>query len=146
VAIGAGPFAGEISVAKAIVRVVDAHPRLQIRFDVADPDQVVQDVLAGRIDVGVASTVDAESDVRLMVETLPPLQGLLACRPDHLLAGNLPLARAGARVSLGDHSSVARKRHLRQGPAPQESRLLPRLSIRRSSNSLAHARLDRAGQ
>lgn len=85
-AIGAGLFAGEISVAKAVARVVSAHPRLQIKFTVAEPEQVLQDVLAGHIDVGVASTVGLERDVRLVAESLPPLRVYLACRPGHPLA------------------------------------------------------------
>ena len=144
VAIGAGAFAGEISVAKAIARVVRAHPRLRIRFTVADPDQVVQDVLAGRIDVGVASTVGLESDARLMVETLPPMRVYLACRPGHPLARETrpSLARAlefplattqlrGAQAALASRTGATQDR---KGLAAAFD---PQILV----NSLSHARL-----
>ncbi len=144
VAIGAGAFAGEISVAKAIARVVRAHPRLRIRFTVADPDQVVQDALAGRIDVGVASTVDLESDVRLVVEPLPPLRVYLACRPGHPLtresrpslarALEFPLATTQLRGAQAALASTAGATPVRQGRA---AAFHPQILV----NSLSHARL-----
>jgi DNA-binding transcriptional LysR family regulator len=143
-AIGAGAFAGEISVAKAIARVVHAHPRLRIRLAVADPDQVVQDVLAGRIDVGVASTVGLEGDARLVVETLPPLRVYLACRPGHPLARETrpSLARAlefplattqlrGAQAALASRTGATQDR---KGLAAAFD---PQVLV----NSLSHARL-----
>jgi len=145
-AVGAGPFPGEISVAKAVARVVRAHPRLRIRFTVADPDQVVQDVLAGRIDVGVASIVGLETDVRLSVESLPPLRVYLACRPGHPLtketrptlarALEFPLATAslrGAQAKLVSSVSAATSRGEPGGVASS----IPQILV----NSLAHARL-----
>ena len=85
VAIGAGAFAGEISVPRAIARASRlSTPADQVHH--CRPGSSGTDVSAGRIDVGVASTVGLESDVRLVVETLPPLRVYLACRPDHPLA------------------------------------------------------------
>ena len=144
IAIGAGAFAGEISVAKAIARVVRAHPSLRIRFTVADPDQVVQDALAGRIDVGVASTVDLESDVRLVVEPLPPLRVYLACRPGHPLtretrpslarALEFPLATTQLRGTQAALAARAGATPVRQGRA---AAFHPQILV----NSLSHARL-----
>jgi DNA-binding transcriptional LysR family regulator len=144
-AIGAGPFAAEISVAKAVARVVGAYPRLQIKFTVAEPEQVAQDVLAGRIDVGVASVVGLENDVRLVAEPLPPLRVYLACRPGHPLAKETrpTLARAleyplattslrGAQALLASSAGAAR---LRDGPGV--TNFIPQILV----NSLAHARL-----
>ena len=144
VAIGAGAFAGEISVPKAIARVVRAHPRLRIRFIVADPDQVVQDVLAGRIDVGVASTIGLEGDARFVVETLPPLRVYLACRPDHPLvretrpslarALEFPLATTQLRGAQAALASRAGATPVRKGLAAAFD---PQIVV----NSLSHARL-----
>jgi DNA-binding transcriptional LysR family regulator len=144
-AVGAGPFAGEISVATAVARVVRAHPRLQIRFTVTDPEQVVQDVLAGRIDVGVASIVGLEADVRLGVESLPPLRVYLACRRGHPLtketrptlarALEFPLATAslrGAQAKLVSSFGAATSRD-----GPGVASFIPQILV----NSLAHARL-----
>jgi DNA-binding transcriptional LysR family regulator len=143
-AIGSGAFAGEISVAETIARVVRAHPRLRIRFTVADPDQVVQDVLAGRIDVGVASTVDLESDARFMVETLPPMRVYLACRPGHPLAREtcpslaraleFPLATTQLRGAQAALAASAGATPVRQG---QAAAFHPQILV----NSLSHARL-----
>jgi len=144
-AIGAGPFAGEISVAKAVARVVGTHPRLQIRFTVVDPEQVVQDVLAGRIDVGVASIVGLETDVRLGVESLPPLRVYLACRPGHPLAKEtrptlaraleFPLATTSLRGAQALLASSVGAATLRDGPGV--TNFIPQILV----NSLAHARL-----
>jgi DNA-binding transcriptional LysR family regulator len=144
VAVGAGPFPGEISVAKAVARVVRAHPHLRISFTVADPDQVVQDVLAGRIDVGVASTVDLEGDARLVVETLPPLRVYLACRPDHPLAREtrpslaraleFPLATTQLRGAQAALASRAGATPVRPGLA---AAFHPQILV----NSLSQARL-----
>jgi DNA-binding transcriptional LysR family regulator len=144
VAIGAGAFAGEISVPKAIARVVRAHPRLRIRFIVADPDQVVQDVLAGRIDVGVASTIGLEGDARFVVETLPPLRVYLACRPDHPLAREtrpslaraleFPLATTQLR---GAQAALASRTDATQDRKELAAAFHPQILV----NSLSHARL-----
>jgi DNA-binding transcriptional LysR family regulator len=144
-AIGAGPFAGEISVAKAVARVVSAHPRLQIKFTVAEPEQVLEDVLAGNIDVGVASTAGLERDVRLVAESLPPLRVYLACRPGHPLAKKTrptlaqaleyPLATTSLRGGQALLASSAAAATLRDGPVV--ANCVPQILV----NSLAHARL-----
>jgi DNA-binding transcriptional LysR family regulator len=88
-AVGAGPFAGETSVAAAIAQVLQQHPKLSINFQIQDPDQVIQDVLDERSDVGVAQVTGLEADPRLVVTRLPPLRVYMACRPGH------PLTRIG---------------------------------------------------
>jgi len=143
-AIGAGPFAGEISVAKAVARVVSAHPRLRVSFNVADPDQVVQDVLAGRIDVGVASVIGLGNDARLVVEAFPPLRVYLACRPGHPLtrearpslarALKFPLATTplrGAQAALVANAGATTDR------GSPTANFVPQILV----NSLTHARL-----
>lgn len=144
-AIGAGPFAGEISVAKAVARVVSAHPRLQIKFTVAEPEQGLQDVLAGHIDVGVASTVGLERDVRLVAESLPPLRVYLACRPGHPMAKETrptlamalkyPLATTSLRGAQAQLDSSAGAATLRDGHVV--TNFVPQILV----NSLAYARL-----
>ena len=84
-AIGAGPYASEVSVAAAVARVSSAHPNLHIRVDTSDPGEVVHDVLAQRIDLGVAEIAGADSDERLTIEPIPSHPISLACRPDHPL-------------------------------------------------------------
>jgi DNA-binding transcriptional LysR family regulator len=87
--IGTGPFPGEISVATAIARLLRRHPRLAIDCRTAEADQVLDDVLAERADVGVARVTGIEDHERLVVETLPPLRAYLACRPGHPMTSEL---------------------------------------------------------
>ena len=84
-AIGAGPYASEISVATAVARVARAHPRLKIEILTAGPTEVVRDVFAERIDVGIADVTGLSEDPRLVVEPLPVHRVYLACRPEHPL-------------------------------------------------------------
>ena len=51
----------------------------------SDPVEVVRDVLAQRIDVGVADRTGPDADDRLTVESVPSHPIVLACRPDHPL-------------------------------------------------------------
>src|SRR5450432_3355721 len=82
-AVSAGPYLAESTVASAIARVAQAHPGLKISCTSADPAQVVRDVLSERIDVGVAAVDGLESDGSLVVEPLPVQRIYLACRPGH---------------------------------------------------------------
>lgn len=84
-AVGAGPYMSEASVARAIARVSAAHPRLRIRCVSADPVEVLREVLAEHLDVGVAAATGLDTDERLAVEMLPPLRLYMACRPGHPL-------------------------------------------------------------
>ena len=52
--VGAGPFSAEISVGRAMTRLLAKHPQLRARIACFDPEQIVRDVLAGRCDLGVA--------------------------------------------------------------------------------------------
>lgn len=93
-AVGAGPYASEVSVAAAVARVVNAHPNLQIRVTTSDPVEVVRDVLAQRIDVGIAERAGPDSDERLSIEPIPSHPIVLACRPGHPLVRLSHLAPA----------------------------------------------------
>jgi DNA-binding transcriptional LysR family regulator len=112
---------------------------------VADAEQVVQDVLSGRIDVGVASIVGLETDARLGVESLPPLRVYLACRPGHPLtketrptlaqALEFPLATGSLRGAQAQLVSSVGAATRRDGPGV--ANFIPQILV----NSLAHARL-----
>ncbi len=84
-AVSAGPYRAELTVATALGRLSRAHPRLQIRFVVADPTEVLRDVLAERVAVGVAGLSSLDQDPRLMVEMLPVHRYYFACRRGHPL-------------------------------------------------------------
>jgi DNA-binding transcriptional LysR family regulator len=84
-AVGAGPYMAESSVATAVARMAMAHPRLRIKCISADPTEVVREVLAERLDVGVSAAPGLAQDARLVVEELPAQRAYLACRPGHPL-------------------------------------------------------------
>ena len=106
-AVSAGPYLAETTVATAIGRLSLAHPRLHIRFTSADPLEVVNAVLAERIDVGVATIAGLDQEDRLVVEPLPVQRIYFACRPEHPLAKEA--APSVARVlefPLGDYGAT----------------------------------------
>jgi DNA-binding transcriptional LysR family regulator len=84
-AVSAGPYPAETIVAVAIGRLSKAYPRLQIRFIAADPPEIVRDVLAERIDIGVANADGLANESRLCIERLTPRRFHFACRPGHPL-------------------------------------------------------------
>jgi DNA-binding transcriptional LysR family regulator len=92
--VGAGPFSAEISVGRAMTRLLAKHPQLRARIACFDPDQIVRDVLAGRCDLGVADPGAASRESQLHHEALPFHPIHLFARPDHPLA-----ARAGLRLA-----------------------------------------------
>ena len=83
--VGAGPVAGETSVAAAIAQVLRKHPQLAVSCQIEDADQVVQDVLDEKSDLGVAQVSGLAADPRLVVTKFAPLRIHVACRPDHPL-------------------------------------------------------------
>jgi len=84
-AVGAGPYRAELTVATALGRLLRAHPRLHLRLVVADPTEVLRDVIAERVEVGVAGLQGLNQEPRLMVEELPVHRYYFACRRGHPL-------------------------------------------------------------
>ncbi len=69
----------------AIARVLRAHPCLKIQCHTTDPEVVVQDVLAERVDVGVAQVNEHVQEPRLVVERLSSVRIHVGCRSGHPL-------------------------------------------------------------
>lgn len=84
-AVGAGPFLAETTVAEALASVAQAHPRLRIQCTSTDPPDLVRQVLEERLDVGVGAVKPGNEEARLRIEPLPVKRGYLACRPGHPL-------------------------------------------------------------
>lgn len=93
-AVSAGPYPFEISIGTAMTRLIAAHPRIRAQVSIADPRDVLQSVLDGRVDVGVTDARFNSRDERLSVKPLPAHPILMACRPGHPLAGKYELTRA----------------------------------------------------
>ena len=89
--IGAGPYASEISVGKAVGRLVARHPAIRADVMVADWPELFRMVLAGELDIAVAEVSHATGDDRVVVEPLPEHQAFFFCRAGHPLAGRTDL-------------------------------------------------------
>jgi len=94
--IGTGAYPAEISVAEAVARLSQQHPGLRIDVAVDDWSQLIDEVVAGTIDVAVAELASAEHDDRLAVEALPQHHGWFFCRASH------PLTSVGQTLTLAD--------------------------------------------
>lgn len=92
--IGAGPFPSEISVSHAVARLITRYPKLQVRIDKDSPPAIVNRVLSGDIDIGVADVRHCEDLARLTVELLPEHAVACCCRREHPLAGKRALTLA----------------------------------------------------
>jgi DNA-binding transcriptional LysR family regulator len=85
--IGAGPYPFEISVGPAVSRLIATYPKLQIKVETASPLAVVNRILGGSLDLGVADIREWHGEQRLTLEALPAHAGAFCCRPQHPLAG-----------------------------------------------------------
>ncbi len=85
--IGAGPFPFEISVGHAVARLIAQYPKLKVRIDNDSPPAIVNRVLSGDIDIGVADVRHCEDLARLTLELLPAHVVVCCCRRGHPLAG-----------------------------------------------------------
>jgi DNA-binding transcriptional LysR family regulator len=144
-AVSAGPYLAETIVASAIARVARTHPHLRIRCSLADPVEVVGEVLAERVDVGVAGIFNLEKEDRLIVEALPSQRIYFTCRPGHPLTGedSVSVARAlefpvVSTVLRGAHAALAVNRGLaKEDKGSQPPDVEPHISV----NSVVLARL-----
>jgi DNA-binding transcriptional LysR family regulator len=144
-AVSAGPYLAETTVASAIARVARTHPKLRIRCTLADPVEVVGEVLAERVDVGVAGIFNLENEDRLIVEALPSQRIYFTCRPGHPLTieDSVSVARAlefpvVTTVLRGAHAALARNRGLaKEDKGAQVADVEPQISV----NSVVLARL-----
>ena len=93
-AVSAAPFPFEISVGAAVARLIAAHPGLKVRALLADPREVVRDVLARNADVGLVDAQFVRGQTDLVAESMPRHDFVMAGRPSHPLVG-----RAGLRLA-----------------------------------------------
>lgn len=101
VAVGAGPFAFELSVAATVAAVIRNHPGLMLRVVQGAWESLTRDVLSGSLDLAVAEVSGAEQEPRLSVERLGAHGGVFYCRGGHpLLAHPAPSFEEMARFPL----------------------------------------------
>lgn len=85
--VAAGPFPSEISVQKAVGRLADLHPRLLLQLTTTDWTRVVEDILQGRVDLGVADVSEAAEHPELETALVRSSALRFYCRRGHPLAG-----------------------------------------------------------
>ena len=134
--VGAGPFSAEISVGRAMTRLLAKHPKIRARIACFDPEQIFRDVIAGRCDLGVADPGAASHQSQLHHEPLPPHAIHLFARSDHPLAGRtgLLLSDLLAFGVVGSRVRGATAARLRmEGPAgrfdPDTGDFLPAITV-----------------
>jgi DNA-binding transcriptional LysR family regulator len=148
-AVSAGPYPLEISVATAVTRLLAGHPRLKVEVMVASPREVLRDVVAGQVDVGVVDMRGTGDRSSLAVEPLPSHNIFLACRPDHPLAGRRRLTASAvfsfpiaSTPALGEAARVVESAGDAAGRIDPETRdFVPAIHV----NSQAIARQIAAG-
>ncbi len=86
--IAAGPFPAEISVQKAVGRLADLHPGLLLKLTTTDWTRVVEDILEGRVDLGVADVSEAAERPELETQNVRTSPLSFYCRSGHPLAGS----------------------------------------------------------
>jgi DNA-binding transcriptional LysR family regulator len=85
VAIAAGPYPTEISVGRAVTRLLRAHPRLKVEVVSPAVEEIVKGVLSGRFDLGILGTYVCPDVAALSVTPLGSHRLRMACRPGHPL-------------------------------------------------------------
>ena len=92
-AIDAGPFPFEISVGKTLSRLLSRFPNLHIELKEVAPLEIVNRVLTGKCDIGVADIRTLHDEPQLQLEALPVHVCVFSCRPEHPLAGRRKLTQ-----------------------------------------------------
>lgn len=87
ICIGVGPFPFEISVCKAVAKLIAQYPKLQLRIAKDSPQAIIHRVLSGSVDLGIADIRHCQSDACLEIELLPSHSIVCCCRKEHPLAG-----------------------------------------------------------
>jgi DNA-binding transcriptional LysR family regulator len=85
IAVSAGIYPADISVAAAIGALVTQHPRLLVQLDVKRWPEVYEDVAEGRADIGVADATEAARRSDLSVEPIRESRLYFFCRSGHPL-------------------------------------------------------------
>jgi DNA-binding transcriptional LysR family regulator len=82
----AGPFPAQISVQKAVGRLAAQHPGLLLQLTTTDWTRVVDDILQGRVDLGLADVSEAANHPELETELVRSSPLSFYCRASHPLA------------------------------------------------------------
>lgn len=84
--VAAGPFPAAISAQKAMGQLAEDHPGLQLRLLTTDWVRVVEDILQGRADIGLADISEAAHRPELATEIVRDSRLYFYCRHGHPLS------------------------------------------------------------
>lgn len=83
--VGAGAYPSELSVGKAVGRLMMRHPKLRVEVTTTDLRALFGDLLAGKLDLAVVEVSLAKDEPRLATEQLPEHPAPFYCRAGHPL-------------------------------------------------------------
>ena len=92
--VGAGAYPAELSVSRAVGRLMASHPDLRVELTTSDLRSMIKAVLERRLDLAVVECSMVEGEPALEVEALPEHAASYFCRPGHPLAGLAQLSVA----------------------------------------------------
>lgn len=96
--LGAGPFPGNTIVSRAVARFVDTHPRIKLRVEIRNWDELLPRLRSQELNLFVAETSTLEGEQDLEIEPMARHPIYFLARPGHPLAGQ-PAPDIGAVFS-----------------------------------------------
>ena len=90
VRVGAGAYPAELSVGRAVGRLLERHPKLRVDLTVTDLRTLAAALLDAELDLAVLELSLIEADPRVATEKLPEHPGHLFCRAGHPLLDGRP--------------------------------------------------------
>ena len=85
--VGAGAYPAELSVSRAVGRLMARHPDLRVELSTSDLRSMIKAVLERRLDLAVLECSMVDGEPAFEVEALPEHAATYFCRPGHPLAG-----------------------------------------------------------
>ncbi len=85
--LGAGPFPGNTLVSRAVARFIDAHPRIKIRVEIRNWDELLPRLRSQELDLFVAETSTLEEETDLDIAPMARHPIYFMARFGHPLAG-----------------------------------------------------------
>jgi DNA-binding transcriptional LysR family regulator len=91
-----GPYPSVISGYPAAGRLLEKHPNIQLSLEIRDWRDVLDAVIEGRVDFGVAEQDELETDARFQFEILGTHSARLFCDPEHSILRQPRITMANA--------------------------------------------------
>ena len=92
--VGGGPYPAEMILGTALLRFLSAYPRVNIRLEVRDWDELLRRLRARELDFFVAEISTLQKELDLEIESMSPLPLYFMARAGHPLAGRAGVTAA----------------------------------------------------